>query len=896
MFTLDVDKGPYLRVTGDDVSLTIAGQKLTGSFSFEKSTLADGTQLVKLLVPSAQLSLADGLAIVNFDGELQISAAGLAGKLKISTPSLVLGPVTLTAAFSLTVNTATTAVVLSDGTRLPAGKFLRVEATNVSLTIGTDVELKGNFAVEQTTNALGQKRVMLAITGLAVKFGADQILSGGQGVLIVLPGGLAGEISGTISLDTLTGGAVKLGGTFALAINQTGAAVSESTELNGETLTLNLPKGPFVRISGTDAELTIAGQTLGGNFAFERSGTTTVIAASNVHLSLGGVVNLTGGEGAFVFGTTGLAGQLGGTISLALPGIDLGGTLALEINTTGVAIDRPVTVGGVTSQLKLDQGNYLRVGGKTLTLTIAGQKLAGDFSFEQTTTPAGAKVIRIAIANATLFLGDEAGGMGLSVTQNGTGEFTVSPAGVSGALSVTVALVGIDSASITLPPITVSFRVDTTLAAPLVRVELSTPPNQPITIFGQQLGGTFAFERVTGAGADKVLGTSDDAPIIRIAASDVFLFLGSNPVGVTISGGAGRFLITKAGIAGDFSATATIDLGNGIKAGPVAVAFAVNTIPTAVNESFTVGGKTSTLTLPAGPYLRASLTGLAIEIAGQRVTADFAFEKVMVTRRAGHAHLGHQLRPADRRRRPRLRRRLRRLRAADDHAPRASPARSPRPSRSTSRASPSRAPSRSSSTPSTKTVKVTGTNLELAVMGQKLSGEFTFEKDAAGNVGVAVRNVKLELGNGTTTLVTVRISQGAILLRNDGVAATMTASLELAPSLTQDFSFTGGVTLSLNTTRTAVNKTFMIGGNSVALNVVAGPYLKVGTDGAGLLQRLRPVAQRQVLLRAADDRQGHEGDQDRLQRGLALRRRRQGHRDRSPTTSACGSRAARARC
>ena len=99
---------------------------------------------------------------------------------------------------------------------------------------------------------------------------------------------------------------------------------------------------------------------------------------------------------------------------------------------------------------------------------------------------------------------------------------------------------------------------------------------------------------------------------------------------MTISGGAGRFLITKAGIAGDFSATASINLGDGIQAGPVAVAFAVNTITTAVNESFTVGGKTSTLTLPAGPYLRASLTGLAIEIAGQRVSADFAFEKVMV--------------------------------------------------------------------------------------------------------------------------------------------------------------------------------------------------------------------------------------------------------------------------
>ena len=100
VFSLNVIAGPYLRVTGDNVALTIAGQKLTGNFSFEKTTLADGTQLVTLLVPTAQLSLADGLAIVNFGGELQISAAGLAGKLNVSTPSLVLGPVTLTAAFT----------------------------------------------------------------------------------------------------------------------------------------------------------------------------------------------------------------------------------------------------------------------------------------------------------------------------------------------------------------------------------------------------------------------------------------------------------------------------------------------------------------------------------------------------------------------------------------------------------------------------------------------------------------------------------------------------------------------------------------------------------------------------------------------------------------------------
>ena len=90
--------------------------------------------------------------MLNLGGELQISAGGLAGKLTVSTPAACLGPVTLNGTFKLAINTGTTAVVLSDGTRLPAGRFLRVEATGVTLTIGTDVELGGSFAVEQTTS------------------------------------------------------------------------------------------------------------------------------------------------------------------------------------------------------------------------------------------------------------------------------------------------------------------------------------------------------------------------------------------------------------------------------------------------------------------------------------------------------------------------------------------------------------------------------------------------------------------------------------------------------------------------------------------------------------------------------------------------------------------------
>ena len=188
---------------------------------------------------------------------------------------------TLNGTFKLAINTGTTAVVLSDGDRLPAGRFVRVEALGVTLTIG-GVELGGSVAVEQTTSATGVKRLTVAFTGLTVKFGTDTVLSGGSGALLILPDGFAGQFGGTVDLTALTGGTVTILGTFSLAINQTTRAVTESFEVNGQTITLNLPKGQFVRIAGTGVELSVAGQTLKGDFGFERSGTTTVLTAANV--------------------------------------------------------------------------------------------------------------------------------------------------------------------------------------------------------------------------------------------------------------------------------------------------------------------------------------------------------------------------------------------------------------------------------------------------------------------------------------------------------------------------------------------------------------------------------------------------------------------------------------
>ena len=52
-----------VRVTGTNIALTIAGQTLTGNFSFERTTV-NGAPLIQLTVSNATLSLADRVTTV----------------------------------------------------------------------------------------------------------------------------------------------------------------------------------------------------------------------------------------------------------------------------------------------------------------------------------------------------------------------------------------------------------------------------------------------------------------------------------------------------------------------------------------------------------------------------------------------------------------------------------------------------------------------------------------------------------------------------------------------------------------------------------------------------------------------------------------------------------------
>jgi len=137
---------------------------------------------------------------------------------------------------------------------------------------------------------------------------------------------------------------------------------------------------------------------------------------------------------------------MSGTAALNVASITFGGTLKVEINTTPRTVNDTFTVGTTPITINLPAGKFLRVTGTGLSLVAFGQTLKGDFSFTQSTVdPDGipnngdeTKVIEIKIANGELGLGD--GTTDFVRVTNAGGSLFITPAGIYGQLSATVAV------------------------------------------------------------------------------------------------------------------------------------------------------------------------------------------------------------------------------------------------------------------------------------------------------------------------------------------------------------------------------------------------------------------------------------------------------------------------
>src|SRR5262249_6890374 len=195
-------------------------------------------------------------------------------------------------------------------------------------------------------------------------------------------------------------------------------------------------------VSG-DLTVQLAGFSLSGGITFRNTGPSQFeISLKDVSLVLGegdadtAPVSQTNVTGTLVQGTGGFAGSLAGKATLRFGGapVKVEAGLALRINTTTSdytlplpATDAPIPAGSIQVSLN------------AFTLELFGQKLKGDFTFEQITSPAippaqPAKVVRVGATNVDLFLGDETAGAGVHLT-GGTALFVMRATGLAGTVS-----------------------------------------------------------------------------------------------------------------------------------------------------------------------------------------------------------------------------------------------------------------------------------------------------------------------------------------------------------------------------------------------------------------------------------------------------------------------------
>ncbi len=361
---------------------------------------------------------------------------------------------------------------------------------------------------------------------------------------------------------------------------------------------LDLPAGPFVQVAATGVTVTIGGQTMTADVAFQQSSQGLVLAVNNLSLTLGGstpILTLTKGHGVLAILTTGagtavtksVVGRISGTIALSVPGLELSGPLALAVNTgTAAAAVPELTIEGVTYGGGAPVAPGVAVSGSGMSLVVAGQKISGDFTFVQTGIGTTRKVT-LAIANLSAFVGagadtattaDDAG-----VLLTGSGSLLLTSAGVAASFSATVtfrfpaALTDVISIG---DPAGIAFSVeinntglpvrDSALgldlpAGPFLRIQIGTTAKPfSITVAGQRLAGVFSLEQARTAGADGRLGTLDDATVLKLAVARVELFLGDavNNTGVRLSNGSALLLLSTGGFAGRVTGSAGLYLGS----------------------------------------------------------------------------------------------------------------------------------------------------------------------------------------------------------------------------------------------------------------------------------------------------------------------------------------------
>ena len=294
------------------------------------------------------------------------------------------------------------------------------------------ISISAAVSFEKTTDANGSQVTEVAFSNLGVAFGSPTIfsVSGASGFFLLDGSTLAGEISVPLSFQTpSTSPTVSFNGTIELEFSNGSDPVNTTftDPASGDTETLNLPAGPYLLLAGTGLNLTIydpasnnAAVVLTGNIQFEDvsvPGTNGGAAQTELRIAVFGVsitgfndptygsASLTNGQGAFIFLSGGVAGQLSGDFSFATgsgPSVKAGGEVYLEINTTASDVDQTIPlVSGGSLTVDVDAKTFA-VGVSNASINIGNLvTLTGNF---QVTSEPGMTLY--GASNVTLFIGN----------------------------------------------------------------------------------------------------------------------------------------------------------------------------------------------------------------------------------------------------------------------------------------------------------------------------------------------------------------------------------------------------------------------------------------------------------------------------------------------------------
>jgi hypothetical protein len=377
--------------------------------------VSGGTGGIRLVgVPGVSLS-ANNLS-VTINGASAPTTGG-------ATPTGPPAPVIDFKAAGSTFGTAGFRVGIGGGDTILLDLRTRTIAASGDVTLGLDFDTDGTADVtlssfisfQQSFRPNGSSVIKIALTNLSFVLGdpADPVfsLSGLNGLFLITPQGMAARIELPGYSTTINGSSasISISGNLAVEINTTNAVVNETfvTGANGETTTLSLQKGPFLRLSGfLSLGITFADSgvsvpfVLSGNFAFEQitlvdpNPSDTIPAPKAIRVAVSDVtatvqgVGLTKGQGGFIFSPDGLAGVLRVTIDTSTgdPGVPtLGGDVLLQINTTGRAVNQTIAVGNTVIAIKFtaQEGRVVRFAILNASVSIPPFfELTGDFTIQ----------------------------------------------------------------------------------------------------------------------------------------------------------------------------------------------------------------------------------------------------------------------------------------------------------------------------------------------------------------------------------------------------------------------------------------------------------------------------------------------------------------------------------